>query len=100
MIEDFDEEEIDFDIKLSEIKSLDTFASKKLCDIIVCYRYLGMNKDLAINCMEELGKRRLNGDKFEFETYIDNAMKDMPTLDMKIPDLNTVLRQLGGKFSK
>lgn len=82
------------------IDKIAEYSPQKLCDIVVCERYLGINKKLAICCMEELGRRRVGGDNFDFETYIDNALKDMPILNFTIPDLGDVLRSFSGKLKK
>ena len=101
MIDEFDNEEInsdeEVDLDISTIDNVEKFTSQRLCDIIVCYRYLGLHKSLSILCMEELGKRRVNGDNFIFEKYIEEAMKDMPVLNLGIPDLGDILRQFGSK---
>jgi hypothetical protein len=104
MTDEFDEDDFNIDevsdIDDANIEDVTQFSTQKLCDIIVCYRYLGLNKDLSIKCMAELGVRRAKGENFDFEFYIDNALKDMPVLDFQMPDLGTVLRQLGGKLAK
>lgn len=91
-INDDDYEELTPD----EIKEkLPTFPSVKLADIVIANRYLGLYKELSINAMEELGKRRLSGDTFEFETYIDDEFKKLPKLDFSLPDLSSLISQLG-----
>lgn len=75
-------------------KNIPTFESQKLCDMIVVDRYLGFNKEAALMCMEELAVRRTNGDAFDFESYIEEAQKEMPVLDFTIPDLRDILAQV------
>lgn len=75
-------------------QNIPTFDSQKLCDMIVCDRYLGFNNEAALMCMEELATRRINGDAFDFETYIEEAQKDLPVLDFSIPDLRNILSQV------
>lgn len=93
-LEDEDLDDLTFDITSLE-KELSTkvpeFSSEKLCQIIVCDRYFNLNKDLAITCMEELAKRRIDGDNFEFENYIESSFKELPVLDFSMPDLRSVL---------
>jgi hypothetical protein len=99
-LEDFENEEslIAAPLDTNKIKDkLPTYSSEKLCEMIVCDRYFGCYKDVAIMCMEELANRRIAGDPFSFETYIENSLKDMPVIDLSIPDLGDVLRQLTGK---
>lgn len=72
----------DFDI--NEFKeNISTYLSPFLCDIIVSNRYILYNNDLQIICMQELSKRRHNGDQFDFESYIDNKTKELPPIDFK-----------------
>jgi len=69
------------------------YSSKKICEMIVCNRYFEMNKEISVICMEELGKRRANGDDFNFEDYIEKSYKELPTLNFEIPDLREILKQ-------
>jgi len=71
-----------------------TFTSKKLCQMIVCDRYFGYYRDIALACMEELGKRRAAGDTFDFENFISASLAELPKLDFSIPDIGDVLRQV------
>lgn len=81
---------LDFD-KIKE--NLHQYNNEKLCDMIVCDRYFGFEKKISSICMEELAQRRLNGDNFPFEDYIENSFNDLPKLDLNIPDLRAVLNQ-------
>lgn len=83
------------DIPDLENINISDYDSKKLCEIIVCNRYLGINKNLALQCMTELANRRINGDSFEFELFIEESFKELPVLNFKIPDLNSVLQVIG-----
>lgn len=99
-----DEKDDNFDdLESFEIPELDVreiiehfgdYSSVKLCEIIISDRYLGINPDLALACMEELGKRREKGEVFDFEGYIEKEFSDLPKLDLAIPDLQTVLAQV------
>jgi hypothetical protein len=90
-------EEIKLNIDLIKSK-IPTHSSKKLCEMIVTGRYFGFNEDIDVYCMEELAKRRINGDLFEFESYIDEAYKELPTLDFSLAgfDIRQVLNQVIG----
>lgn len=68
------------DINLIRFK-VPAHPSKKLCEMIVCDRYLGFNEEISVICMEELAKRRENGDDFNFEEYIENSLKTLPILN-------------------
>lgn len=72
------------------------YDSKKLCHIIVSHRYLNMNKELAILAMEELSKRRQNGDDFNFEAFIEESINELPPLNFNMPDLRLLLSKISG----
>lgn len=100
-LDDFDTDvEFDMEDQLSaeEMSArVPTFSQEKLCEIIVCERYFGCYKDLALQCMEELAKRRINGEQFDFESYIEKSFNDLPKLEFTVPDISAVLRQFIGK---
>lgn len=98
-LDDDSEEELTFaELDINKIRDkVPTFASKKLCEMIVCDRYFGCYNEVAVICMEELAKRRLAGDDFDFETYIDKSYAELPVLSFALPDLSVVLRQMIGK---
>lgn len=75
-------------------KSVKEFSSEKLCDIIASNRYLNFNEEVTILCMMELAYRREGGDLFKFEEEIDNRQKELPPLDMSVPDLRSIMGQL------
>ena len=83
-------ENFEFDLDKTKLE-IPNFTSEKLCEIIVCYRYLNLYKELNVLAMEELSKRRLNGDSFDFENYIDNSYKELPAIDLSIPDISSIL---------
>lgn len=76
------------------------FSEEKLCEIIVCDRYFNSYKELSIRCMKELAKRRDSGNEFDFESYIEKSLSEMPKFDFSIPDLGNVLRQFTNKIVK
>ena len=76
------------------IDRLSGYTSQKICSMIVCDRYFGIDENLAIACMEELGNRRLQGDEFDFEGYIDEKLNELPKLDFSVPDLRSVLGRM------
>lgn len=79
------------------IAKLHEFSQEKLCEIIVCNRYFGTHQNLAIACMEELAKRRINGEVFDFEAYIDKSFQELPRLDFQLPEISSIMRQFVGK---
>jgi hypothetical protein len=107
MIDDFDEN--DEDLENFEIEELDVekiksnfsnYSSERLCEIIVTDRYIGLNKELALACMEELSQRRTNGDSFDFESFIEKEYNSLPKLDFSIPNLQTTLSQVLGSIKR
>lgn len=81
-------------LDVEKIKNTITaYSSEKLCEMIVADRYFGINQEVAIACMEELAARRVAGDSFAFETFIDDAYSKLPPLNFNIPDLRTTLQQ-------
>ena len=66
----------------------------KLSDIVICYRYLGFNAEMAKIAMEELGTRRAAGDSFAFEKYIEDSLKDLPNLNLPHVDLRSILQRI------
>lgn len=88
---------VSLDIELVK-KNIPIFTSQKLCDMIICERYFNMNKEIAIFCMEELSKRRQDGDQFNFEQYIETSFQELPKLNFDMPDLRTILNQVKKKI--
>ena len=86
-------EPVSLDLDLIKSKVL-THSSEKLCEMIVCDRYLGFNEEIAVICMEELSKRRASGDTFDFEKFIESASKELPDLNLGMKfDLRNILNQ-------
>jgi|688.fasta_scaffold1867050_2 hypothetical protein len=87
-------------INVQEIKDkIKDFSSEKLCQIIVCDRYLKYNKELAVVAMQELSDRRDSGDSFDFESYIEKSLSELPSINNMSFDIRTVLANLA-KVSK
>ncbi len=86
-MDDSEDESLDFNEE--EVRgNLPEYTSEKLADLIITYRYIGLYKELSISAMEELSKRRTAGDSFEFESYIDKELKELPALNFNIKDLD------------
>jgi hypothetical protein len=84
----------DVKLDLDKIKeNLPQYSNEKLCEMIVCDRYLGFGQRISDVCMEELAKRRLAGDVFHFESRITELQKELPVLDFSMPDIREVLNQ-------
>jgi hypothetical protein len=67
--------------------------STNLAGYIVTYRLLGLYKELSIKCMEELLNRRMNGDNFNFEEYIEDQLKNSPKPN-NLPNIQNILKGL------
>lgn len=89
----------DVKLDLDKIReNLPTYSNEKLCEMIVCDRYLGFGQKIDVMCMEELAKRRIAGDVFNFEKYIEQAQSELPVLDFsQVPDIRTILNQAIGR---
>lgn len=73
-------------------KNIPIYSSQKLCEMIACARYFGMNNEISLYCMEELSKRRLGGESFMFEEIIEKCFQELPPLNLETPDLRTILK--------
>ena len=84
------------------LKNIPKYSVIKLADIIIVHRYFGMYENLSIKAMEELAKRRDAGEVFDFETYIEDNFNALPKPEFKIPDLQSIITNLGaqGLFKK
>jgi hypothetical protein len=85
-------EDVKLDIEQVKV-NLPTYSSEKLCEMIVCDRYFGFGQRIDIMCMEELAKRRMAGDAFNFESHIETITKELPEINLTKPDLRDVLTQ-------
>lgn len=86
-------EEVKFDLdKIKE--NVPLFSNDKLCEMIVCDRYFGLEEKVSEICMEELGKRRAAGDTFNFEKHITDIGKELPSLDFKVPDFAGIVKKV------
>ncbi len=89
-----DENNKPIQLDLDKVKeNIPQYSSEKLCEMIICDRYFGFEQKIAILCMTELASRRINGDTFNFEEYIEEKYKELPVLSFEMPDLRNVLQQ-------
>lgn len=95
-----DQEEFNENFFDSFKDKVNTLSSLKLCEIIVCNRYLGFYREESILAMKELADRRINGDQFDFESNIETHLSEMPKLDFQgIPDFRQIMTQALGKYN-
>lgn len=78
---------------IEELIRKNEISSEVLAAQIIAYRALGMDKDVSILAMQELAQRRLNGDSFKFEEFIESEIAKIP----KIPTLD--FKKLTGDLS-
>lgn len=57
--------------------------SEQLADLIIGYRHFGFFKEYTTDIMKELSFRRQNGDKFDYEGYIEENIKDLPKISFE-----------------
>ena len=91
-IEDFislNEEEI--------IKLLPQYSSTKLADMIIVHRYFGLFKTAFGVAMDELSRRRINGDSFDYEKYVEDNLNSLPKLDFQVGDIFSLISSIKGK---
>jgi hypothetical protein len=103
---EFDDDDDNMDLEeatldIEKIKAnIHNYKIEKICEIIVCNRYFNFNQDLTVGCMQELSRRRENGDLFKYEEYIENSLNELPKLDFTMPDLRSMLNQAIGNKKK
>lgn len=84
-----DDDNLSLDDALSKMKSkIDTYSSDALCSIIASDRHLKINSELQVICLQELDKRRSNGDDFDFESKINEKMASYPKININIGQLS------------
>ncbi len=97
--DDYDLDQNDGDINVNKfMENKASFTNDKLCDIIAANRYLNINEEVTILCMEELSNRRSNGDNFDFESTINSKLQELPPLDNVSLDLRLLVKQLNNSI--
>jgi hypothetical protein len=67
-------------LRVSRLISIGFSTSETLAAHVVVYRTLNLDKELALICMRELARRRLLGEDFDYETYIEEKIKTIPQM--------------------
>lgn len=79
MIKEIDNSDLDPQFKIVKLKlTISQASSEALAASVVAYRALGFNKDFALACMAELGRRRSLGEDFNFEEWIEIELAKIP----------------------
>jgi len=66
-------------------------SNEHLCSIVASNRYLKINPHMEIICMQELSRRRANGDNFLFENKINEYLSSFTPINSNIPDILSIL---------
>lgn len=80
MIKDLEELEDNIQYKQRNIlKKISTMQAQSvdLAAYVVAYRVLGFDQEFASFCMAELMRRRVLGEDFNFEDYIESQVKEL-----------------------
>ena len=89
---------LDFSSIVKDVKAnLSKYSSTKLAEMIITHRYFQASEEIAILAMEELARRRADGDSFAYENYIEENLATLPKLDFPMVDLGSILGGLGIK---
>ncbi|HVI41601.1 MAG TPA: hypothetical protein VM577_13190 [Anaerovoracaceae bacterium] len=81
---DKEEELTEEEKKLRRQAAIPTAPSANLAAFVVIYKSLGIDKDFALLCMEELAKRRAEGEVFDYEAFIEREVAKIPKIDQPI----------------
>jgi hypothetical protein len=82
---------LDDEVKLTD-NQIKNFDSKKLCAIVVTYKYFNTNMEVAEKCMVELCLRRKNGDMFVFEDFIQSEFDKLPKYSDNKYDIRNIIK--------
>lgn len=61
--------------------NINQMTSDVLAAYIVAYKAIGIDKDFAVICMAELSRRRILGEEFNFEGFIEVELTKMPKIE-------------------
>ncbi len=78
-------------------QDLESCSSEYLSTIVASNRYLKINPQMEILCMQELAKRRSNGDNYPFEEKIEEYVKQFTPIETNIPEIFSMFSGLFGK---
>jgi hypothetical protein len=65
--------------------------SETLAAHIVIYKTLNIDRETALLCMAELGRRRALGDEFDYETFIEAEVEKIPKVNSNLPELYKII---------
>lgn len=68
--------------------------SETLAAIVVAYKSLGFNKQLAVAAMVELSNRQAKGDSFDYEQFIQQELDKIPK--PQAMNISSILKSIKG----
>jgi len=68
-------------------ENIKQFSNEKLCEIIVSNRYLGVFREEALACMNELAWRREQGEIFSYEEKIEELFSSLPKINLNLKEV-------------
>ena len=77
--------------EISENIPIENRTSETLAAHIVIYKTLNIDRETALLCMEELGRRRERGDDFDYEAFIEAEIAKMPKISSNLPELHKII---------
>lgn len=82
MIRDLNDEDLDPQHKRNmRFQGVPQAQSAVLAAYIVAYRALGIDKEFALLCMQELARRRSLGEEYDFEGFIETEVAKIPKIE-------------------
>lgn len=78
-------------------QDLESCSNEYLSTIVASNRYLKINPKMEILCMQELAKRRSNGDNYPFEEKIEEYVKQFTPIETNVPEIFSMFSGLFGK---
>lgn len=61
-----------------DLKINSEISPEALCAHVVAYKFLGVNRDMAIKCMQEIALRKAKGDEFDYDGFISSEIEKLP----------------------
>ena len=69
-------------------------SSEALAAKIISYRVLNLNKGSAKEAMVELERRKINGNSFDFLSYIEDKVKSIPSISVGVEQMDAIQKTL------
>lgn len=79
-------------------ETISSMSSQALAAHIVAYKFLGINRNIALACMQEIANRKNQGDQFDYDDFIAQELEKLPK--PQTMDHNSILSIFKTDFSK